>query len=779
MDELERTDIKIGLSSQEARQRMEAGQGNRGGEVPTKSVGRILRDNLITPFNLLNFVLALLVILVGSWKNVLFLGVIFWNIVIGTVQELRAKRTVDRLTLLSAPRARVRRDGRELELPLEELVLGDILLLAAGDQVGADCLVAEGTCRMDESLLTGESEPVERAVGEVLLSGSFLASGKCTAQVIHVGRDNYASQITADAKYIKKPESEIMDTINRIIRVIGFALIPIGLALFCKQYFLNHIGLAQAVVSTVAALVGMIPEGLVLLTSVVLAVSVVRLARRQALVHELHSIEMLARVDVLCLDKTGTLTTGDLAVERLEALPGREEEARAALGSILAATGDENPTAAALRAFLGEKALWAAEKAAPFRSDRKWSGGQFGEQGTWVLGAPQFVLPQAEEPWAQAVETWAGEGLRVLVLARSQAPFGPDDTLPPQPEPIALLALSDQLRPSAGETLSYFAQQGVTLKVISGDDPRTVSSVARRAGLVGAESWVDASTLATEEATRRAAEEYTVFGRVTPRQKLWLVQELQARGHHVAMTGDGVNDVLALKESDCGVAMAAGSEAARNVSRIVLMDSDFSAMPHIVAEGRRAINNLQRSASLFLTKTMFSAIIALCFLFLSAGYPFQPIQLTLISALTIGAPSFVLALEPNRERIRGRFRDNVFSRAIPGAATMAAEVLLTVAATALLGLSHREMSTLCVLLVGFTGLLNLAAISRPLNLLRGLLLGAMTIGFCGGAYLLRELFSLSPLPGKGWLALAVLMAVGAGLMLLLTWAMGKRQKSRT
>ena len=369
-------------------------------------------------------------------------------------------------------------------------------------------------------------------------------------------------------------------------------------------------------------------------------------------------------------------------------------------------------------------------------------------------------------------------GLRVLLLARSEEGLGPDGTLPPNLVPAALVALSDQLRPSAGETLDYFARQGVTLKIISGDDPRTVAAVARRAGLAGAEQWVDAAGLKTEEETRRAAEQYTVFGRVTPQQKLWLVQALQQGGHHVAMTGDGVNDVLALKESDCGVAMAAGSEAARNVSRIVLMDSDFAAMPHIVAEGRRAINNLQRSAALFLTKTMFSTIIAVCFLFLAMGYPFQPIQLTLISAMTIGAPSFVLALEPNRRRVRGRFRDNVFSRAVPGATVMALNVLLSVAAVPLFGLSQAEMSTLCVLLVGFTGLLNLAAISWPLNLLRGALLGLMTAGFYGAAYFLREFFALSSLSRAGWEVLAGLMVGTAGLMFLLSLGIRTWQKRK-
>ncbi len=774
----------LGLTSQEAQARMAAGEGNADTLPPTKSVGAILRDNLVTPFNILNLALAVLVMVAGSWKNTLFLGVIFWNAVIGTVQELRAKAVVDKLSLIAAPHAKVIRDGQERFLALEELVRGDVVKLGPGDQVGADCVILRGACRMDESLLTGESDPVERGVGETLLSGSYLFSGHCLAQVVHVGAENYAAQITAEAKYIKRPSSEIMDCVNRIIKYVGFVLGPVGAALFIRQCFFTDSTWREAVVSTVAAMVGMIPEGLVLLTSVVLAVSVVRLSRRGALAQDLHSVEMLARVDTLCLDKTGTLTTGEFTVTALTPAAGFDEaRVKAGLAALLCATGDENPTGRALAAYAGQPPDWSVKNAAPFQSDRKWSGGSFENGETWVMGAAERLFPQGLGELEEQRLALSAQGLRVVALGYAKGELGPEETLPEDLAPAGFVALSDKLRPSAAEMLSYFRDQGVELKIISGDDPRTVANLARQAHFYAEGDseglWVDASTLPDEAATKAAAEKYAIFGRVTPKQKLWLVQALKSAGHTVAMTGDGVNDVLALRESDCGVAMAAGSEAARNVSQIVLMGSDFSAMPAVVAEGRRAINNLQRSSALFLTKTCFSVILAVCFLFLAVGYPFQPIQLTLISALTIGAPSFLLALEPNKERIRGRFQDNVFSRALPGGIAMATSVLWCVALMGTLGMSDAELSTLCVLLVGFGGLVNLYFVSAPLDLPRGLLLGAMTAGFCLGAWLLGDLFSLSlPLDGRLWPVLGGLMAWSVAVQALLQhWGRHRRKKA--
>lgn len=765
-----------GLTTAEAERRRAAGEGNVHALPPTRSVGEILRANLLTPFNLLNLVLAVLVLSVGSWKNALFMGVILSNAVIGIAQELRAKAAVDKLSLIAAPHANTLRDGKLVPLPLEELVRFDVISLSAGDQVGADCAILEGQCLMDEALLTGESEPVERGVGDTLLSGSFLVSGHCLAQVVHVGAENYAARIAAGAKRLKPRKSEIMDTIDRIIRVIGFLLIPVGLALFVKQCFYSGHPFQLAVVSTVAALVGMIPEGLVLLTSVVMAVSALRLARRGVLAQELYCVENLARVDVLCLDKTGTLTTGELTVTGLLPSPGFDgSRLKEALAALLAATEDQNPTARALASYAGPSPNWAVKKAAPFRPDRKWSGGSFENGETWCLGAAEFLFPQGIGAPAEAIQSYTKQGLRVVVLAFSDSEL--DDGLPGGLVPAGLVLLSDALRPSAAETLEYFRAQGVALKLLSGDDPRTVAALAGQAGFE-TETWIDAATLADEAATRAAAAgDCSLFGRVTPEQKLWLIQAWKAQGHSVAMVGDGVNDVLALRESDCAVAMASGSQAARNISQVVLMDSDFAVMPAIVAEGRRAINNLQRSAALFLTKTGFSVFTALCFLFLRVLYPFQPIQLTLISVLTIGVPSFLLALEPNLDRVRGHFARNVLTSALPGALSMATVVLGCVALSTLFPMERDQFSTACVLLVGFAGLVNLAFVARPLNLRRGLLVAAMSISFCLGAWLLRGLFSLAlPLPPRLWLTLAILMACTVLVQVLLRRLMEKRAR---
>lgn len=761
------TDLKQGLTPEQVLERTAKGLSNGKEEITTKTVPQILRDNIVTPFNLLNLILAVLVLLTGSWKNCLFMGVIVCNILIGTVQEIRAKRIIDRLSLIAAPKAHVLRGGHTVEIPLSELVLDDLMVLSAGSQVCADAEVVEGSCEVNESLLTGESDPVLKKTGDQLLSGSFVVSGRCKAQAVRVGAESYAAKITRSAKYLKRPDSEIMSGINKLIRYIGLTLIPVGAALFIKAVFFSGDDVSAAVVGTVAALIGMIPEGLVLLISVILAVSVIRLSRRGALVQELFSIEMLSRVDVLCLDKTGTITQGAMQVDQVVPLGAESVETlRAAAAAVVAATGDENPTAAAVGELCPESG-WHAAAAVPFSSARKWSGASFPHRGTWVLGAGEFVLGADYAAILPRCREAAERGERVLVLAVSEEPFSPGDGLPPGLRAAGLLFLSDKIRPGAQETLAYFTSQGVELKVISGDDPVTVSSVARRVGLPGAERWVDAATLKSEEDIRAAAGRYAVFGRVTPAQKLSLVKALKEAGHTVAMTGDGVNDVMALRESDCSVAMAAGSDAARNVSQIVLMDSDFSAMPHIVAEGRRSINNLQRSASLFLTKTTFSTILAICFMFLTASYPFQPIQLTLISTLTIGIPSFFLALEPNRERLRGRFLVNVMERALPGGITMASNVLLLTALSSWLGFSPAQFSTLSVLLTGYTGLLNLWRISRPFDCWRMILFLVVSAGFAGGYLLLPKFFSLTRLTGPMALALLALAIWAAALMALL------------
>ncbi len=754
-----------GLTEEQAREREAQGLAN--GEPPTrtKSVKQILRDNFLTPFNLLNLILGGLIFIAGSYKNMLFLGVAVFNTLIGTFQELQAKRTIDRLSLIASPLARVVRSGQERALPVHELVLDDVCILDTGNQVCADSVILRGSCEVNESLITGESEPVEKREGDLLLSGSFLVSGSVRARVEHVGEENYAASIVKSVKHPKRAVSEILTSVNRIIRFIGFALVPIGVLMFVKQVFFSAQGFRHGLVATVGALVGMVPEGLVLLTSVVLAVSVLRLARHKALVQDLYSIETLARVDVLCLDKTGTLTEGSMQVDGFVPLSSvSEEELRAACAALAAVSAGTSPTLAALREGCGEAPGWQAEQAVPFSSSRKWSGASFTGRGSYVLGAAEFILRGSFCEVLDRIAPYAETGSRVLLLAHAEAPFG-EKELPASLQPIGLVLLSDKIRENAAETLRYFAEQGVTLKVISGDSPATAASVAGKAGLPNASRFADASAMSDSE-LRAAAEDYAVFGRVTPEQKLLLVRELQSRGHTVAMTGDGANDVMALRESDCSVAMAEGSDAARAVSNVVLLDSDFANMPRVVREGRRSINNLQRSAALFLVKSIFSGVIAVCFLFLSVAYPFEPIQFTLINAVTIGIPSFFLALEPNKERIRGHFITNVLRGSLPGAVAMTGGMLLLVAVSPLLGLDQRQLSTMAVCQTAFAGFLTLVKISLPYNAPRAVLTGTMTAAFVGAAVLFPDLFSLSPLTLPMALALPPLLLSAAAVFVL-------------
>ena len=755
-----------GLTAAEAEERVQSGRVNGDETVRTKTFGQILFTNLVTPFNILNLILAVLILLVHSPRNALFMGVIVCNAVIGTVQEIRAKKLIDRLSLIAAPKAHVIRDGRTLEIPVSGIVLDDLMELKAGMQVCADCRLLSGEPEVDESMITGESDPVEKEPGGELLSGSFIVSGSCLARVIRVGGDNYAAKITKQAKYLKRPASEIMISVNRLIKAIGFLLIPVGTALFIKQHLFLGQDIRKAVVSTVAALVGMIPEGLVLLTSVVLAVSVIRLGRRQALVQELYSIEMLARVDVLCLDKTGTITEGRMQVRAWEPLSGHtEEELQRKACGLVQAIGDTNPTARAVLESGAAPAAWTVIRTIPFSSARKFSAVFTEEAGALYLGAPGYVAKNTlPEETAAQIGAVAAQGERVLLLAQTgdvTAEHPEDDA-----EVIGFVRITDVIRSSAPETLAYFKEQGVELKVISGDAPETVSAIAARAGLSGAENYVDATTLAGEAETKAAASRYTVFGRVKPEQKLWLIQALKAEGHTVAMTGDGVNDVMALRESDCSIAMAAGSDAARNVSQIVLLNSDFASMPHIVAEGRRSINNLQRSAALFLTKTGFSTLIALIFLFLAAPYPLQPIQFTLISGLTIGIPSFVLALEPNRELVRGHFLPNVLRKALPGSFTdVTAVVLLTVLSLSA-ELPHAEMSSMSTLAVAFVGFLVLFKVCVPFDRNRICLFAGLIVLFVLAAVLFGGFFGIRPIHWEMFKVLIIIAGVSVGAYLL-------------
>ena len=762
MDSLDR---RQGLSSEQVAQRVRDGLSNADEGIKTKTEKQIILENTFTFFNILNFVLALFVLLVGSFKNLLFLGVIFSNIIIGSFQGIRAKRIIDKLSLISAPKASVLRNGKLQTIPVSGIVMNDVLHLSTGQQICADAIVLDGEAEVNESLITGESDPVLKRAGDELLSGSFIVSGSCYAEVEHVGRENYANRIANGAKYVKRTNSEILPSLDFIVKTLGFTLVPIGILLFCKQFFLLHDTIREAVVSTVAAILGMIPEGLILLTSVVFAVSVLRLSRYKTLVQDLYCTESLARVDVLCLDKTGTITEGTMQVDELHPLTGyTEEDMTAPLEALVQVLTDDNPTYNAVKAYFPGGSDWKAAATVPFSSARKWSGAYFGERGTYVMGAGEFILGERFGALREHTEEYAARGERVLLLAHSAKPFLENKMLPDDIKPVGFILISDKIRTEAPQTLRYFAEQGVTLKVISGDNAVTVSNIAQKAGLPHAENYCDATTLHTDEEIAGAIEQYSVFGRVTPQQKLKFGQALKDHGHTVAMTGDGVNDVLALKEADCSIAMASGSDAARTVSNLVLLDSNFASMPQVVKEGRRSINNLQRSASLFLQKTIYSTVLGVLFIFLSASYPFEPIQLTFISSITIGIPSIILALEPNNERISGSFLANVLKKSFPSALTMILGVLFLTLFKGPLNLTNPQVSTLSVIVAFAVGFMLMFKLCLPFNALRGALFGTMVAAFFVGYIGCMDLVSMVPLTAPMLFILIPLLIVSIVFM---------------
>lgn len=654
--------IDIGLTKEEVEERIKENKMNYDTSLPTKSIKTIVRENIFTLFNLINILLGVAVFCVGSYKNLLFLIVIFCNTAISIIQEINSKRAVDKLSILAQAKVNCIRDGEKQEIGINSIVLDDLLMLETGNQIVADSIILEGEVEVNESFITGESDVIYKRKGDTLLSGSFVVSGKCKAEVIHIGDENYTSKISSGAKYVKKVNSEIMKSLNGIIKIVSIAIVPIGILLFFNQLGLTENSFKNAVVNTVAAIIGMIPEGLVLLTSTVLAVSVIRLSKRKVLVQELYCIETLARVDTLCLDKTGTITEGTMEVNDIIEITKSKEELEEILSEISSASDDNNSTIEAIRAKYKNKQKWKVINKIPFSSQKKWSGVCFKDKGSYIIGAPEFVLREKYDEYKERIEKYSND-YRVIIVANSEGDFI-EKELPDKLEVLGFVLISDVIRKEASKTLKYFKEQGVNIKIISGDNPITVSKIAKRAGVENSEKYINMQEIKTKEQLEKAAKEYTIFGRVTPVQKKELVQALKKEGHTVAMTGDGVNDVLALKEADCSIAMASGSDATRNVAELVLLDSNFASMPEIVLEGRRTINNIERSATLFLVKTIYASILAIIFLFVNMPYPFMPIQLTLISTVTIGIPSFVLALEPNKERIKGKFLRNVISRAL-------------------------------------------------------------------------------------------------------------------
>ena len=758
-----------GLTDAEVAERVAQGRVNTNADVKTKSVPQIVREHTFTFFNAVNLCLAILVLFTGQYRNMLFMGVVFSNLGIGIFQEVRAKRMVDRLTIITASDVRVIRNGRQERIPLEQVVADDLVIVSHGDQIPADGIVIRGNAAMNESLLTGESDAIPKVPNDEVLSGSFVDSGSLVFRATNVGIDSYASRINDEAKFVKAITSEIRDTLNWIIRMATLALVPIGAALFLRSVFSENMSMDAAILTTVAAVVGMIPQGLVLLTSSVFAIATTRLGARHVLVQQAYCVETLARVDVLCLDKTGTITTGSM--ELAEVKPHRdatvEEVVKAAVTVVAANAEDANETARAILTYGEQQGVepQACVRSVPFSSTTKLSGCVTKDGRALVLGAAQFVLGSWGYAHHESVIRSFDQLQRVLVVAEAEG--FTDDNMPlGRPKVIGFLGIRDQIRDTAAQTMAYFVEQGVDIRVISGDDPMTVSAIAQKVGVPHAEKWVDATFLESEEEIEAAVRSRYVFGRVTPTIKRELIKCLRAEGHTVAMTGDGVNDILALKEANCSVAMASGSAAARNVADIVLADSDFAHMPEVVAEGRRSINNLQRSASLFLMKTVYSAVLALVCVIMPP-FPLLPIQMTLVSTAIIGVPSFALALEPNKELVQGRFLTNVLSRSMPASISIAVGLFVLLLVERGFGQGFEAVSTCCMLLTAAVGVMLIYRIAQPLTPLRTALLVFCIAYVVVGCTLFSDFFSvvmLDPIPAAACVAIIVGSVLGFNVL---------------
>lgn len=733
-------DPQSGLSAEQVKRRFAQGENNYKVESSTLSVPEIVRSNVCTYFNLVFAVIAVLLAIVGAWSDMLFLPIIVANTCIGIIQEVHSKKVLDKLSILNAPHAVVIRDGKRQEIPADQLVLDDIVEFSAGSQIPADAKVVSGELQVNESLITGESDEIEKREGDSLLSGSFVVSGKACARLEKVGKDSYISKLTLQATKSKKGEqSEMIRSLNYLIMVMGIIIIPIGIALFVQSFIYNEGTFHDSITGMVAAIIGMIPEGLYLLTSVALAVSSVRLAQKKVLIHDMKCIETLARVNVLCVDKTGTITEPGMHVYDFSVLDGADQlEISQLLADFVAAQEKDNATMEALKAHFSNGSGMLAREVYSFSSETKYSGAVMNDGKSYVIGAPEFVLRGQFAQYQEQIATYSSKGYRVLVFAQYEGMLDRKPLTEPV-LPLCFVMLANPIRKGAKETFAYFAENDVDIKVISGDNPLTVSVIAAEAGIVGAERFVDASTLKEKEDYYRAVEEYTVFGRVTPSQKRMLVQALKEHKKTVAMTGDGVNDVLALKDADCSVAMASGSEAASNVAQLVLLDSDFSRMPSVVAEGRRVVNNIERTAALYIVKNIFSMLLAIFSVILMLDYPLEPSQVSLISMFTIGIPSFVLALEPNKELIRGHFLTNVLVRALPAGLTDFIVVSGLVIFCREFQVDLDCLSTSCTILVAIVGFMILHRIARPMNtghivMLVGVIVGWILCMLFGGSF---------------------------------------------
>lgn len=771
-----RPDHQTGLTAQQVQEHRMHGWTNQPVDPPSKTTKEIIQENVFTYFNLIFLVLAVLLCLVGSFRDLTFLPVIVLNTLIGIIQETRAKKVLDNLTMLNAPHAMVIRDGKKSQINAEDLVVDDIVIFEAGNQVCADAEVCAGEVQVNESLLTGESDEITKRKGDQLMSGSFIVSGQCHARLDKVGADSYISRLTLEAKAMQNTEqSEMIRSLDKLVKWVGVAIIPIGIILFIQAFVFQGEGFRSSVTSMIAAVIGMIPEGLYLLASVALAVSSIRLAQKKVLLHDMKCIETLARVNVLCVDKTGTITENTMEVQ--DVIPTKEyEEGKMCplselLGDFTAAQSSDNITMEAMKRYFKIASGKKAVAKTGFSSASKYSSVTF-EEASYVLGAPEFVLKEQYENYEEAISAHASKGARVLVFGTAkEEPDG--KPLKEAVTPLAYVLLANPIRQEAKETFTYFAEQGVEVKVISGDNPLTVSEVAKEAGIAGAERYVDASTLHTEEEMRAAVLNNAVFGRVTPNQKRKFVQILKEEGKTVAMTGDGVNDVLALKDADCSIAMASGSDAAAQASQLVLLESDFSCMPEVVLEGRRVVNNIQRSASLFLVKNIFSFLLSLVSFVFMFTYPLEPSQISLISMFTIGVPAFFLALEPNKNIIKGHFLTNVFLKALPVALTDVLAVGALVIFGRTFGVSSADISTAATMLLSIVGFMILYTISAPMNVLRGVILGGCIVGLLFCSIFLNDLFAITGMTTKCVMLFVVFAIATEPVLRYLTWLIGK------
>ncbi len=746
-----------GLSEKEVTQRVQEGKQNLAQSAMTKTTGEIIRQNVFTLFNLMNLLIAIALFCVGAYSNMLFIGIIILNMVIGIVQEIKAKKTVEKLSLLSVPSVTVLRDGEEKTIATDEVVQDDIMVLSAGQQICCDGVVLSGDVEVNEALLTGEADAVGKGIGDKLMSGSSVVSGRCLVKVIHVGNDNYASKIAQEAKQVKEQSSELMQSMRKVTRITSLFIIPLGIILFLEAFILRSDPLFTSVVSTAAGLLGMLPKGLVLLISVSLAGGVIKLAKDQILIQDMFSLEALSHVDILCLDKTGTLTEGKMEVESVQIFENtlaKKVKLEPLMGSFLRYSNDNNATFQALKEYFKESGACTVYSRVAFSSERKWAAMTFKEGGTLVIGAPEKVL-QDEMP--DALKSEMKSGRRVLVVSVTEDVITSRTNLSEtELTPIAGIVIRDRIRQSAPKILSYFRKQGVTVKVISGDNPVTASMVAKDARLKNYDQAIDMMTVDEDADFRKIAEKYTVFGRTTPQQKKKLVQALKSEGHSVAMTGDGVNDILALKEADCSIAMGNGSDAARQAAQVVLLESDFSALPGLLLEGRRVVNNVTRAAGVFFIKTIYSVVMTLICVLANIPFPFLPIQITLIDAAVEAYPSFATAFEADGRRIRGRFLPAALRRALPNAAAIISAFLVInfISGMGLIEIGVIEKTTILYLITGLASMQAVVKNNIPFTKLRLFVMITMAAGYFGAVFLFSHLLGLE-------------MNLSAGALLLL------------